>query len=159
MISTRRFWGHSRRGTHPGLWRGQWPARPYHQLFISYPRLAGRVSHKALLGVRSTRTACSPGQNTAATWRVLPAGTAKERDACRRMLRSLLFIAHEQACEAELAHLLEQDLDGRPGAGAQALYCFCFGCQRPQHCREMWACPPIPLWNKLRCPLWAASAR
>jgi hypothetical protein len=32
------------------------------------------------------------------------------RDACRRMV-DLLFIAHEQACEAELAHLLAVDLD------------------------------------------------
>ena len=32
------------------------------------------------------------------------------RDACRRMVE-LLFIAHEQACETELAHLLSADLD------------------------------------------------
>ena len=32
------------------------------------------------------------------------------RDACRRMV-DLLFIAHDQACEAELAHLLADDLD------------------------------------------------
>ena len=34
------------------------------------------------------------------------------RDACRRMVE-LLFIAHDRACEAELAHLLADDL----GAG------------------------------------------
>ena len=32
------------------------------------------------------------------------------RDACRGM-GALLFIAHEQACEVELAHLLSADLD------------------------------------------------
>jgi hypothetical protein len=44
------------------------------------------------------------------------------RDACRRMV-ALLFIAHEQACEVELAHLLSADLEaGRvPAPGALAL--------------------------------------
>src|SRR3546814_4276429 len=34
-----------------------------------------------------------------------------ERDACRKMVE-LLSMAHERACEAELADLLAQDLDG-----------------------------------------------
>src|SRR3546814_2794638 len=33
-----------------------------------------------------------------------------ERDACRKMVE-LLYMAHERACEAELADLLAQDLD------------------------------------------------
>src|SRR3546814_3272148 len=33
-----------------------------------------------------------------------------ERDACRKMVE-LLSMAHERACEAELADLLAQDLD------------------------------------------------
>ena len=41
-------------------------------------------------------------------WKVLQRDLPR-RDACRRMV-DLLFIAHERACEAELAHLLAADL-------------------------------------------------
>ena len=43
------------------------------------------------------------------TWKVLQRDLPR-RDACRRMV-DLLFIAHEQACEVELAHLLATDLN------------------------------------------------
>jgi hypothetical protein len=43
------------------------------------------------------------------TWKVLQRELPR-RDACRRMV-DLLFIAHEQACETELAHFLSADLD------------------------------------------------
>jgi hypothetical protein len=43
------------------------------------------------------------------TWKVLQRDLPR-RDACRRMV-DLLFIAHEQACEVELANLLAADLD------------------------------------------------
>jgi len=42
-------------------------------------------------------------------WKVLQRDLPR-RDACRRMV-VLLFLAHEQACEAELAQLLSADLD------------------------------------------------
>jgi hypothetical protein len=45
----------------------------------------------------------------AEAWKVLQRDLPR-RDACRRMV-GLLFIAHDQACEAELAHLLAEDLD------------------------------------------------
>ena len=41
-------------------------------------------------------------------WRVLQRDLPR-RDACRRMV-DLMFIAHEQACEAELVHLPAADL-------------------------------------------------
>lgn len=41
-------------------------------------------------------------------WKILQRDLPR-RDACRRMV-DLLFIAHEQACEVELAHLLAADL-------------------------------------------------
>jgi len=41
-------------------------------------------------------------------WKILQRELPR-RDACRRMV-DLLFIAHEQACEVELAHLLAADL-------------------------------------------------
>ena len=41
-------------------------------------------------------------------WKVLQRDLPR-RDACRRMV-DLLFLAHERACEAELAHLLTADL-------------------------------------------------
>jgi len=63
-------------------------------------------------GVRSTGTACSPGPNTLKRGRCC-SGTCHAGMQCRRMV-DLLFIAHDQACEAELAHLLSADLaEGR----------------------------------------------
>lgn len=49
-----------------------------------------------------------PRSEYAEAWKVLQRDLPR-RDACRRMV-DLLFIAHEQACEAELAHLLSADL-------------------------------------------------
>lgn len=50
-----------------------------------------------------------PRTEYAEAWKVLQRDLPR-RDACRRMV-DLLFIAHERACEAELAHLLADDLD------------------------------------------------
>jgi len=55
------------------------------------------------------RDSLFPRTEYAATWKVLQRDLPR-RDACRRMV-DLLFIAHEQAREAELAHLLAADLD------------------------------------------------
>ena len=49
-----------------------------------------------------------PRTEYAEAWKVLQRDLPR-RDACRRMV-DLLFIAHERACEAELAHLLSADL-------------------------------------------------
>jgi hypothetical protein len=49
-----------------------------------------------------------PRTEYAEAWKVLKRDLPR-RDACRRMV-DLLFIAHERACEAELAHLLAADL-------------------------------------------------
>jgi hypothetical protein len=55
------------------------------------------------------RDSLFPRTEYAEAWKVLQRDLPR-RDACRRMV-DLLFIAHEQACEAELAHLLAADLD------------------------------------------------
>jgi hypothetical protein len=55
------------------------------------------------------RDSLFPRTEYAAAWKVLQRGLPR-RDACRRMV-DLLFIAHEQTCETELAHLLSADLD------------------------------------------------
>jgi len=55
------------------------------------------------------RDSLFPRTEYAATWKVLQRELPR-RDACRRMV-DLLFIAHEQACEVELAQLLAADLD------------------------------------------------
>ena len=62
-----------------------------------------------------------PRTEYAEAWKVLQRDLPR-RDACRRMV-DLLFIAHEQACEAELAHLLSGELtDGQlPDPAALAL--------------------------------------
>ena len=49
-----------------------------------------------------------PRTEYAQAWAMLQRDLPR-RDACRRMV-DLLFIAHEPACEAELAHLLAADL-------------------------------------------------
>jgi len=56
------------------------------------------------------RDSLFPRTEYAAAWKVLQRDLPR-RDACRRMV-DLLFIAHERACETELAHLLAADLDG-----------------------------------------------
>ena len=62
-----------------------------------------------------------PRTEYAQAWTMLQRDLPR-RDACRRMV-DLLFIAHEHACEAELAHLLSADLaDGQlPDPAALAL--------------------------------------
>ena len=69
----------------------------------------------------SYRDSLFPRTEYAEAWKVLQRDLPR-RDACRRMV-DLLFIAHEQACEAELAHLLAADLGaGRvPEPGALVL--------------------------------------
>ncbi|HYN63077.1 MAG TPA: IS21 family transposase [Candidatus Limnocylindrales bacterium] len=69
------------------------------------------------------RDSLFPRTEYAEAWKALQRDLPR-RDACRRMV-DLLFIAHDQACETELAHLLAEDLDaGRvpdPGALASRL--------------------------------------
>ena len=55
------------------------------------------------------RDSLFPRTQYAEAWKVLQRDLPR-RDACRRMV-DLLFIAHDQACEGELAHLLAADLD------------------------------------------------
>jgi hypothetical protein len=55
------------------------------------------------------RDSLFPRTEYAEAWKVLQRDMSR-RDACRRMV-DLLFIAHDQGCEAELAHLLAEDLD------------------------------------------------
>ena len=55
------------------------------------------------------RDSLFPRTEYADAWKVLRRDLSR-RDACRRMV-DLLFIAHDRACEAELAHLLSADLD------------------------------------------------
>lgn len=55
------------------------------------------------------RDSLFPRTEYADAWKVLQRDLPR-RDACRRMV-DLLFIAHDRACEAELAHLLAADLD------------------------------------------------
>ncbi|MDT8858024.1 IS21 family transposase [Paracoccaceae bacterium Fryx2] len=69
------------------------------------------------------RDSLFPRTEYAEAWKVLQRDLPR-RDACRRMV-DLLFIAHDRACEAELAHLLAAELDaGRvpdPGPLASCL--------------------------------------
>ena len=55
------------------------------------------------------RDSLFPRTEYAEAWKVLQRDLPR-RDACRRMV-DLLFIAHEQACETDLAHLLSADLN------------------------------------------------
>ena len=55
------------------------------------------------------RDSLFPRTEYADAWKVLQRDLPR-RDACRRMV-DLLFFAHEQACEAELAHLLSAGFD------------------------------------------------
>lgn len=55
------------------------------------------------------RDSLFPRAEYAKAWKVLQHDLPR-RDACRRMV-DLLFTAHDQACETELAHLLSADLD------------------------------------------------
>lgn len=55
------------------------------------------------------RDSLFPRTEYAVAWKILQRDLSR-RDACRRMV-DLLFIAHDQGCEAELALLLADDLD------------------------------------------------
>jgi len=65
------------------------------------------------------RDSLFPRTEYAEAWKVLQRDLPR-RDACRRMV-DLLFIAHDQACEAELAHLLAADLDAGRAPDPKAL--------------------------------------
>ena len=99
-------------------------------LVVSHPRARGRIDgqrvhiinyHHVIHALRRKpqalcnsiyRDSLFPRTEYADAWKVLQRDLPR-RDACRRMV-GLLFIAHEQACEAELAHLLSADLaEGR----------------------------------------------
>jgi transposase InsO family protein len=62
------------------------------------------------------RDSLFPRTEYAAAWSAL-SDALPRRDACRRMV-DLLWLAHEEACEAELAHLIAEDLSygGLPDA-------------------------------------------
>jgi hypothetical protein len=62
------------------------------------------------------RDSLFPRTEYAAAWTAL-SDALPQRDACRRMV-GLLWLAHEEACEAELAHLIAEDLSygGLPDA-------------------------------------------
>ena len=96
-------------------------------LVVSHPRARGRGDghrvhvinyHHVIHALRRKpqalwssiyRDSLFPRTEYADAWKVLQRDLPR-RDACRRMV-DLLFIAHEQACEAELALLLSADLD------------------------------------------------
>jgi hypothetical protein len=96
-------------------------------LVVSHPRARGRGDghrvhvinyHHVIHALRRKpqalwssiyRDSLFPRTEYAEAWKVLQRDLPR-RDACRRMV-DLLFIAHEQACEVELAHLLAADLD------------------------------------------------
>jgi Mu transposase-like protein len=96
-------------------------------LVVSHPRARGRGDghrvhvinyHHVIHALRRKpqalwssiyRDSLFPRTEYAEAWKVLQRDLPR-RDACRRMV-SLLFVAHEQACEAELAHLLSADLE------------------------------------------------
>ncbi len=95
-------------------------------LVVSHPRARGRGDghrvhvinyHHAIHALRRKpqalwrsiyRDSLFPRTEYAAAWKVLQRDLPR-RDACRRMVE-LLFLAHDRACEAELAHLLADDL-------------------------------------------------
>ena len=97
-------------------------------LVVSHPRARGRGDghrvhvinyHHVIHALRRKpqalwssiyRDSLFPRTEYAAAWKVLQRDLPR-RDACRRMVE-LLFIAHDRACEAELAHLLAEDLAG-----------------------------------------------
>lgn len=99
-------------------------------LVVSHPRARGRIDgqrvhiinyHHVIHSLRRKpqalcnsiyRDSLFPRTEYAQAWKVLRRDLPR-RDACRRMV-DLLFIAHDRACEAELAHLLTADLaEGR----------------------------------------------
>lgn len=65
------------------------------------------------------RDSLFPRTEYAEAWKVLQRDLPR-RDACRRMV-DLLFIAHEQGCEAELALLLSADIDAHRVPDPKAL--------------------------------------
>lgn len=95
-------------------------------LVVSHPRARGRGDghrvhvinyHHVIHALRRKpqalwgsiyRDSLFPRTEYAAVWQLLQRDLPR-RDACRRMV-DLLFTAHDRACEAELAHLLADDL-------------------------------------------------
>ena len=96
-------------------------------LVVSHPRARGRSDghrvhvinyHHVIHDLRRKpqalwssiyRDSLFPRTEYTEAWKMLQRDLPR-RDACRRMV-DLLFIAHEQACEAELAHVLAADID------------------------------------------------
>jgi len=96
-------------------------------LVVTHPRARGRAGghrvhvinyHHVIHALRRKpqafwssiyRDSLFPRTEYAEAWKALQRDLPR-RDACRQMV-DLLFIAHDQACEAELAHLLAEDLD------------------------------------------------
>lgn len=110
-------------------------------LVVSHPRARGRGDghrvhvinyHHVIHALRRKpqalwssiyRDSLFPRTEYVEAWKVLQRDLPR-RDACRRMV-DLLFIAHDRACEAELAVLVATDLDARrlpdPGSLASRL--------------------------------------
>ncbi len=105
---------------------------------VSHPRARGRGDghrvhvincHHVIHALRRKPQALSssiyrdslfPRTEYVEAWKVLQRDLPR-REACRRMVE-LLFIAHERACEAELAHLLAADLHAsRTNSGRPAI--------------------------------------
>ncbi len=86
---------------------GQRQARPRGRLPSRHPRAAQEAD--GARSIWSTAISCSrAGPMPAHSRRCWPRGS--EKQACRIMV-GLLALAHDRACEAELAHAIEADLD------------------------------------------------
>jgi len=100
--------------SHP-LRRGRDDGACVHQVDWRHVIHALRRKPGALAGL-VCRDSLFPRTEYAAAWTAL-SDALPQRDACCRMV-GLLWLAHEEACEAELAHLIAEELDraGLPDA-------------------------------------------
>jgi hypothetical protein len=97
--------------SHPRL-RGRADGVRLHRVDYRHVIHALRRKPQALAG-SVYRDGLFPRSEYAAAWAALSAVLPK-RDACRRMV-DLLWLAHDETCEAELAALIAEDLAaGRP---------------------------------------------
>ncbi|MCE3249640.1 MAG: putative integrase [Geminicoccaceae bacterium] len=92
--------------SHPRL-RGRGDGVRLHRVDYRHVIHALRRKPQALAG-SVYRDGLFPRSEYAAAWAALSAALPR-RDACRRMV-DLLWLAHDEACEAELAALIAEDL-------------------------------------------------
>ena len=97
--------------THPRRRRATGGGRRVH--VVDYRHVIHALRRKPQAFARLIyRDGLLPREEYAAAWARL-SGTLPERDACRRMV-ALLALAHDEGCEAQLAHLIAEDLaEGR----------------------------------------------